>query len=1116
MALILALFSYGPGAVAIEEIPPALSPSEALRSFRLRPGMTIELVASEPLVQSPVAIDFGADGKLWVCEMRDYPTGIDGRWTPGGVIQVLEDRDGDGRYETATRFLEGLPFPTGVMAWRKGVLVCAAPEIIYAEDSDGDGVADVRKVLFQGFATENYQARVNGLSYGLDNWVYGANGLIGGAIRGTATGREVSIGGRDFRIQPDTGAMEPATGLTQQGRVRNDWGDQFGGNNSISIQHYPLPDHYARRNPRVAAPAPAVYVPRDPESQRVYPASRTLERFNEPENANRITSACSPLIYRDVLLGPEYAGNAFVCEPVHNLVHREILTPDGVTYAGRRAPGEATSEFLASTDNWCRPVQVRTGPDGALWVVDMYRFVIEHPRWISPERLAALDVRAGADKGRIYRVFAQGKEREPPRPVPNLERLAAPELARWLDNASGTLRDNVQRVLVHRGDRSAAPVLVTLARTATRPETRVQALCTLDGLASLTPELVRAALADPQPSVRRQAVRLSEPWLGKDEALDTAILAAGDDPDAFVRFQLALSLGEWTDPRAGAALGRLALRDGSDRWILAAILSSATPHAAAILAAVVAPGAEPAVRSALAEPLLATLTARDDAAALDTAVTAMTRSEPDGALAAWRLPALAALLDGRPTLAATHAGPFQAAFARARTLADDPRASPGERVGALRLLGRDPAHRNDDITRLGRLLDPQTPDQVQRSAVNALGRLQDESAVAALLAAWPRLGPALRGAVLDVLLARPAAAAALLSAVETGAIAPGTIDAAHRQRLGQLDDAALKARAAALFAGARPRARQEIVDASRATLSAGSPGDPKRGQDVFGRICAACHKLNGQGSEVGPDLAALTDTSPEALLVAILDPNREVDARYAGYTAAVKDGRILTGLIAAETASGITLKRQEGQTDVILRTDLEELKTSGQSLMPEGLENDLKPGDLADLIAYLAAGSERPKVVAGNQPATVRQASDGTIRLAAATAAIYGPTLTFETANGNLGAWNNSVDRAAWTFHVDKPAMFTIALEWACADESAGNDYELRVGTRTIKRTVGGTGAGTWSRYRSIFVGEVDLGTGPHRLEIRPSGPPRGALLDLRAVVLTPRSMNVYNDGRPR
>ena len=229
--------------------------------------------------------------------------------------------------------------------------------------------------------------------------------------------------------------------------------------------------------------------------------------------------------------------------------------------------------------------------------------------------------------------------------------------------------------------------------------------------------------------------------------------------------------------------------------------------------------------------------------------------------------------------------------------------------------------------------------------------------------------------MLDVLLARPASTEALLAAVERGAVAPATIDAAHRQRLVQQGNKAIMTRAAALFATARPDARQKVLDAYRPALSA--PGDPTRGQAVFGRLCAACHKLGGQGYEIGPDLAALTDRSPEALLTAILDPNREVDARYVSYSVARKDGRVANGMIAAETASAVTLKREQGQTDLILRDEIDELASAGRSLMPEGLENDLKPADLADLIAYLDHGAERPKVVAGNHPETVRQTGAG-------------------------------------------------------------------------------------------------------------------------------------------
>lgn len=263
--------------------------------------------------------------------------------------------------------------------------------------------------------------------------------------------------------------------------------------------------------------------------------------------------------------------------------------------------------------------------------------------------------------------------------------------------------------------------------------------------------------------------------------------------------------------------------------------------------------------------------------------------------------------------------------------------------------------------------------------------------------------------------------------------------------------------------------------------------------------------MAGLGHEAGPDLAALTDTTPDALLTAVLDPNRDVDARYATYTAALKDGRVVTGLVASETANAITLKRQEGQADVILRADLDDLSTAGRSLMPEGLENDLKPADLADLIAFVAGQGDRPKEVEGNRHRTVALGPDGVLRLPASAAEIYGPNLTFETPSANLGYWHSPEDHAAWTFRLDRPGTYTVSMEWACEDGSAGNPFTVRVGGTTVRGTVGGTGAGTWANYRSIFVGEMTLPAGTSRLDFRPAGPVRGALLDLRAVALTPR-----------
>ena len=406
----------GPGPAGAVE-PPGKSPEESLGSIQVATGFTVELAATEPLVKDPIAFDWGADGKLWVVEMGDYPLGVDGKGKPGGVVRFLEDTDGDGRYDKQTTFLDGLGFPTGVMPWREGVLVACAPDIFYAEDRDGDGKADHREVLFTGFGEGNQQHRLNGFELGLDGWVYGANGDSDGRVRSLKTGKVTQISGRDFRFRPDTGDFEAESGRTQYGRHRDDWGHWFGNNNPNWGWHYVLANHDLRRNPSYAPPDPRQTL--EPDT-RLYPTSRTLARFNDPGAANHVTSANSPTPYRDDLFGPEFATSLFVSEPVHNLVHRMVLEPEGVSFRGHRGPNDANREFLASSDNWFRPTMLKTGPDGALWIADMYRAVIEHPEWIPDDWEKRLDLRAGSDQGRIYRVYPVDKK---PRPIPRLDKL---------------------------------------------------------------------------------------------------------------------------------------------------------------------------------------------------------------------------------------------------------------------------------------------------------------------------------------------------------------------------------------------------------------------------------------------------------------------------------------------------------------------------------------------------------------------------------------------------------------------------------------------------------------------------------------------------------------------
>jgi putative membrane-bound dehydrogenase-like protein len=1091
---------------------PAKSPEASLRAIRTRPGFEVELVACEPLVRDPIALAWGPDGKLWVVEMGDYPLGADGKGKPGGRIKYLEDTDGDGRYDKATVFLDGLSFPTGVLPWRKGVLVTCAPEIFYAEDTKGTGKADLRVPLYTGFAEGNPQHRVNTLAWGLDNWIYCANGDSGGLVKSTKTGKGLNLRGRDFRIRPDDGALDPQAGQTQFGRCRDDWGNWFGNNNSNPLYHFALADHYIRRNPHLAPPDARVSVSVTPGAAPVFPVSRTLPRFNDFNTANHFTSACSAVIYRDELFGPAFAGNSFVSEPVHDLIHREILTPRGFTFTSRRAPDEQQSEFFASGDNWCRPTTIQTGPDGALWVADMYRAVIEHPEWIPLDWQKRLDLRAGHDKGRIYRVYPVGKK---PRAVPRLDRLDTAGLVAALDSPNGWQRDTAQQMLLWRNDRAAVPRLEKLAAECQRPLGRLHALCTLDGLHGLTPALLRKALADAHPGVRRHAIRLCEGQLAKAPELGAALLELAGDDDAQVRMRLAYTLGEWADPRAGDALGRLALRDAGDRFLVAAVMSSVNRNNLDRVMLAVLKGGGKVPPAGLVESLLRMASALGDTKALATLLAAVGTAE-DSKYAPWQYVALAGLLDALderntplPKLQAGGSAEVKAALKKVSGLFDAARALvAGEKVAsadkllAVRLLGRGLDRQSEDRKALADLLSPQVPDDLQAAAVVALGRLRAPQVPELLLRGWKGYAPAQRTQVLDVLFGRPEWLQAVLAAVEAKQVLPAEIDAARRQRLLGHRSAEVRRRAAKLFAGAVNPDRQKVIDAYQSVLTL--QGDAKRGAEVFAKNCATCHQLAGVGHAVGPDLASLGDKSPQGILIAVLDPNRAVEARYLGYTATTKAGVVFTGVLTEETGNSITLVGQDGQKKTILRSDLEELTSSGKSAMPEGLEQQVKPQEMADLIAHVRSVGPQPqrKTFAGNRPELVRPAGDGSLLLTAANCEIYGPTVLFEKQYGNLGYWTTQEDRAVWTVEVTKAGKYAVWLDWACDAGEAGKAFLLESGPNRLTGKVASTG--NWDTYRQAKVGEIVLPAGRQRMTFRPARRIFTPLIDLKSVKLVP------------
>jgi putative membrane-bound dehydrogenase-like protein len=971
-----------------------LSPSEERATFRLPAGFRIELVAAEPDVVDPVAMAFDEDGRIYVAEMRGYPNGGVGTGTiTSGRIKVLEDADDDGFYEKSRVFADNLRFPTGVMPWRGGLLVAVAPDIVLMEDTQGAGRADRRRVLYTGFDLANIQQLLNSLQWGLDNWAHGCAGGAGGTIRcpEKPDAPPVSLRGRGIRFHPEVpGSLEPTSGGGQYGLAADQWQRWFTATNSQHLRHIVLPDHYLRRNGALAVGAVTLDIPDHGAACKVYRRSpfeawrveRTSRRKGGPD-AQRfpatelvpggyITSACSPVIYAAEAFPAAYRGNAFVCDPANNLIHRDVLVEAGATFTARRAPGEESCEFLASTDNWFRPVQLSLGPDGALYVLDFYREVIETPLSLPDDIKRKLNLESRG-RGRIWRIVADTpRAKQAARRRPALRNASTNELVNHLPDPNSWWRLTAQRLLVERQDRSAVGPLEELARSSSALG-RGHALWTLQGLNALRDEAIERALKDPEPCVREQALRLADERLATAARLRAAAAALADDSSPRVRFQLAFTLGQSDAPDTVAALAKLARRDGGDPWVQTAILSSAGPAAARLLEAVAQDRAFTSAAGAgslqLLKRLAALVGARATDAELATALTLLgaagEQTQP------WQLALLDGLGEGLQSGNLSAAGLWddppprlrqavsraRALFEQAAATARDDRRPLAERVAALRLLER------GSLTPLAAvapdLLTPQTAPALQLAAVRALSAHSHASIAPLLLSSWAAYSPAVRREVIEALFARPQRIDALLTALQDKKVLTNQLEPGRLEQLRKLSDARQRERAVRILGDASVSDRRKVVEAYRSALEL--KADITRGKAVFKKNCTTCHRLDNDGFEVGPDLLpALRNKSREQLLADLLDPSREVDPRYVNYLVTTRKGRTLSGLIAAETASSLTLRRGERAEDTVLRSQIEEVQATGKSLMPEGLEAQLSKQDVADLIAYLqTAGTAR-------------------------------------------------------------------------------------------------------------------------------------------------------------
>ncbi|MDP1564198.1 MAG: LamG-like jellyroll fold domain-containing protein [Pirellulaceae bacterium] len=936
------------------------SPTDSLQSIRVPAGYRVELVAAEPEVLDPVAFDWDEHGRLWVVEMADYPSGMDGAGQPGGRIRRLEDRDGDGRFETSQLFAEGLNFPNGILTWDQGVLITAAPEILYLEDTNNDGQADLREVWFSGFNEGNQQLRVNGLRWGLDGWVYCANGGHHAGhgtetqVLSVKTGNLLTIGSRDFRFHPTTREMQIESGPSQFGRNRDAWGHWFGTQNSNPLWQYVIPDRYLQRNPYVPAPSPIRHVVGS-GSPPVFPASPPEKRYHSYDQSGRFTSACGGMIYNDQwLFGQSHEAHGFTCEPFHNLVQHHVLSDAGPSYTSRRSPGEELHDFFASEDRWCRPVMARTGPDGALWVADMYRYMIEHPDWLTPEGRAELlpHYRLGEDKGRIYRVVRVDAPRQA---LPLLDSLSLKDLVKALDSPNDWQRDKAQQLLDRRERSAAVPQLVRLAHDGNHPEARVQALCLLQSWEAVSESTLVASLRDPHPRVRENAIKIAETFSNAEIIREVTRLK--DDSDAKVRFQLALSCGQWIDTSAGEALAAIAQQDYQDPLVVAAIMSSAVPHQDVFARRVLSGDRQ--VLAAFREPLLRhSLTSKNPQAiawmlqdALRGSFAEQCRQLADFVVAVQRLNlGLAQLKEELPnSQLADLIAAAEAVIAEARGQVESSAVTTEDPLPAAILLTRFVEDRHRAVQVLGQALTPQVDGQVQTEVIRHIAASAAENAPTVFGQAWDGLSPTLRSQVLDAWLSRVEWTRDLVTRIASGEVPANSLDLAQRTQLLQHRDTWVVEQANQLYR--REFEPKQALLKYRESLELA--GDIERGRAVYVTSCATCHRRGDLGADVGPNLATVIGHSPEKLLANILDPNADIQPGYQSFACLLNTGEVLTGVLSAESAHSLTLTQANGTSRTILRSEIEQLGGTGVSLMPEGFEQTITPTAMADLLAFL-------------------------------------------------------------------------------------------------------------------------------------------------------------------
>lgn len=944
-------------------------------------GLQVDTVASEPLVIDPVAFAYDEQGYLYVVEDRGYPDPAEGGEpkVKEGRIARLEDTDGDGQYDRRTEFATGLTYPNGIMPWRGGVFVTVAPDIFYLKDTDGDGKADVRQVVLTGFKdTRTAQIRMSHPTLGFDGWVYVTSGLNGGEVHSPLHPDRppVTFNASDVRFHPETYEVEVVGGKSQFGQTFDRYGRRFGTWNRAPVEHIVFNPSDLNRNPYLSFNQTVKEVSKVGGEAVVFPISNAttsadyIPDLMGQSHSGTFTAASGVFVYNGSGLAPTHQGDVFIAESAQNLVQRQKMEPDGVSFSSELV--YEGKEFLASKNVWFRPVYLGVGPADGLHVVDMHRKVIDHPSYVPEEVRDTMDFRAGDEMGRIYNISAEGKTLSLADRQWINDSTPISELVEWLKSDKQWDRTTAYRLLLERNDSSIIPALKKLVKNSAQPESRVRALWLLHHLEGLDSQILREALGDRKAGVREQAVRLSRENINGADSLKEAVMQTCMDPNMRVRFNCVLALGDLKGPKVAETLASVAARDGEDKWMRAAILSGISDQMGVFLKKlqdqkIAHSDAYASVMEDLGR-ILGRGGSRQDCRRLFQATLDAQKDYK------WRISAVLGMMEGlinrqdfnqspdniltylyEATLPSSVKSSWKSFLDEVMAIAETTTGNQQKRVTAIELLGY--LANNQSRSIFTKALQPENAREVQLAAIEAIGRQNAKIAAQLLMDEdrWAGYTPTIRSEVVSTMMSRTEFIKVLLHAIEENIIAPAEISSVDRQQLINNDNKSIRQRAETLFAefegGSRKKAYQDYLSTTKGS------GDPEIGEKVFNSTCSVCHTYAGQGGKVGPDLTGIKNQPKDAILLHTIMPNYEVYPSYQTVIIETNGGRSITGRIMTETDNSVTVRTASGTDETILRDNITSLSNTGTSLMPDGLEKTMTKEEMSGLLEYLKSGS---------------------------------------------------------------------------------------------------------------------------------------------------------------